>query len=70
MHSIPAEQKAPFGLRPQEFWTHTFPGEHAGSLPLPLQEPKQRAPLQTYGVHPMASGARQLPFVSQVETGV
>ena len=37
------------------------------SLP---QAPKQRAPLQTYGAHAMASGARQLPFASQVETGV
>ena len=70
LHSVPAEQKAPFGLRPHELWTHTFPDEQAGSLPLPLQAPKQRAPLQTYGAHPIASGARQLPFVSQVETGV
>lgn len=66
-HSVPAEQNAPFGLRPHEPCTQTLPVEQAASLP---QAVKQRAPLQTKGAHPIASGARQLPLASQVETGV
>ena len=43
-HSVPAEQKAPLGLRPHEPCTQTFPVEQAVSLP---QAVKQRAPVQT-----------------------
>jgi hypothetical protein len=43
-HSMPFEQKAPIGLRPQELVVQTFPVEQEL---LSLQLEKQRAPLQT-----------------------
>lgn len=43
-HSVPVEQKAPLGLRPQDPCTQTLPVEQAASLPHAV---KQRAPLQT-----------------------
>ena len=67
LHSVAAEQNAPFGLRPHELWTQTFPASRRRRC---RRRVKQRAPLQTYGAQPMASGARQLPFASQVDTGV
>jgi hypothetical protein len=66
-HSLSAEQNAPLGLRPHDPCVQTLPVEQA--VPLP-QAVKQRDPLQTYGAHVIASGARHLPVASQVETGV
>jgi hypothetical protein len=42
-HSVPAEQKAPFGFRPQELPVQTLPEEQFASI---AQLPKHLVPLQ------------------------
>jgi hypothetical protein len=66
-HSVPAEQKAPGGLSPHEFPTHTLPG---AQLPSTVQPPKHRGPLHANGTHEIASGATQLPVALHVDSGV
>jgi hypothetical protein len=66
-HSTLFEQKAPIGFSPQEPALQTFPDEQEL---LSLQLAKQRAPLQTKGAQPKASGTWHFPVASQVECGV
>ena len=66
-HSVPAEQKAPFGFLPHEFPTHTLPVEQFASA---VQAPKHLLPLQANGTHVIAFGASQVPVVLQAEAGV
>jgi len=67
MHSAPAEQKAPFGFRPQELPVQTLPGEQFASI---AQLPKHLLPLHAYGTHESASGATQAPVALQAASGV
>jgi hypothetical protein len=67
MHSGPAEQKAPFGFRPQELPVQTLPGEQFAST---AQLPKHLVPLHACGTHEIASGATQVPVALQVASGV
>ena len=66
-HSVPFEQKAPFGFLPHEFPTHTLPVEQFASA---VHAPKHLLPLQANGTHVIALGATQVPVVLQVEAGV
>jgi hypothetical protein len=66
-HSARSEQKAPFGLSPHEFPTHTLPGAQFASAE---HAPKHLLPLQANGTHDSASGATQVPVALQVDSGV
>ena len=66
-HSRLSAQKAPFGLRPQEFSLHTCP---AAQLLSAVHATKQRVPLQANGAQALASGATHLPVALQAEGGV
>jgi hypothetical protein len=66
-HSRRSAQKAPLGLRPQEFSRQTCPGAQLSSA---VQATKQRAPLHANGAQLVASGATQAPVALQAAAGV